>query len=487
MTERVQRFMEQWSMVRRGDTVVAGVSGGADSVCLLLVLAELAERMGFSLSAAHIEHGIRGAESERDADFAARLCERLGILLTVRRVDVPGYAAAQGLGLEEAARILRYGAFAEIAQSAGAPCRIALAHQLEDNAETVLMALVRGTGLDGLCGMPPLRTEGGICYIRPLLATGRAEIEAFLAGRGQDYCTDSTNLETKYTRNYIRREVFPLLERVNPQAAAHMSRTAAQLAELRVYVERETAEAAARVISRGEAGEIILDTEALGALPEALAKRVVHRAIGEAAGARKDFGAVHIEAVLGLLARQSGRRLELPSRMTAERVYGKIVLRAADKSSKAAEFSELAVTGEQLRTLRAQGGVLVVPLGGTRGYLKLRTFDFCGKMEEISTKNYTKCFNYGMIEDGFSVRSRKSGDFLVIDAEGHRKKLSDYFVDEKIPAAQRDGVLLLASGAEVLWVIGGRMGFGGRVTERTKTVLEVTYRGEEYHGLQEEA
>lgn len=486
MVEQVRRYMEHKNMVEPKDIVLAGVSGGADSVCLLLVLAELAEAMDFSLEAVHVEHGIRGAESERDADFVRQLCEKLQVPLAVHHVDVLQYSKEHSVGTEEAARLLRYEVFAGEAGRRGSRCSVALAHQMEDNAETMLMALVRGTGLDGLCGMLPVR-EDSVRYIRPLLAVSRSMVEAFLAERGQSCCTDATNFDTQYTRNYIRHEVIPLLARVNPQAVAHMNRTAAQLVDLRAYMEHETDEAYRHAVSRDAGGELLLDAECLLALPQALRERVVHRAVGEIAGARRDIGAVHIGEVLELLERQSGRRADLSGRVEAVREYSAVRLRRkragdADVSS----VSEIAVTAGQLAAMRPDGPQLVLPLGGDRGCLELRLLAYDRKVAQISTKNYTKWFDYDMIKTGFSVRRRQKGDYFVLDRDGHRKKLSNYFVDEKIPAARREKFLLLAQGAEVLWLIGGRMGVSGMVTERTRRVLEVSYRGENGHGLQEE-
>lgn len=486
MVEQVRGYMEQWRMVEPGDVVLAGVSGGADSVCLLLVLAQLAEEMGFSLEAVHVEHGIRGAQSSQDAGFVRQLCEGLSVPLAVRHVDVPRYAKEHSVGTEEAARLLRYSVFAEEAGKREGRCSVALAHQMEDNAETMLMALVRGTGLDGLCGMLPVR-EDAVRYIRPLLEVSRGMVEAFLEERGQSCCTDVTNFDTRYTRNYIRHEVLPLLARVNPQAVAHMNRTAAQLVELRAYMERETDGAYRQAVRYDAGGDLLLDVAGLLVLPAALRERIVHRAAGEAAGARRDIGAVHIGEILGLLEGQSGRRADLPGRMEAVREYGSIRLRQKRAEEALDMGAEVMVTAGQLAALRPENPPLVLPLGEGRGCLELRVFLFEGKKEEILRKNYTKWLDYDMIKNGFSVRGRQSGDFFVLDRDGHRKKLSNYFVDEKIPAARRDRFLLLAKGAEVLWVIGGRMGVSAMVTERTRRVLEVSYRGENDHGLQEKA
>ena len=184
MLQELQKRMKELHMVSPGDKVLAGVSGGADSLCLLLSLRELQETLGFSLEVIHVEHGIRGEESKADAQFVVDLCEKLNVNYMVYEVDVPAFATEQKLGLEEAARILRYEVFEKIAKEKEA--KIALAHHKEDNAETILFQLARGSSLAGLCGMQPIRVaENGVCYIRPLLFFQRNEIEEFLIQRKQ--------------------------------------------------------------------------------------------------------------------------------------------------------------------------------------------------------------------------------------------------------------------------------------------------------------
>ena len=195
----VQKTVTQMHMIEKGDCVLIGVSGGADSVCLLLLLNELKESIGYSLEAVHVEHGIRGEESVHDERFVQALCEEKNIPLHIIRVDVPSYASENGVGLEEAARVLRYDAFAKLAR--GKKAKVALAHHMDDNAETILFQMLRGSSINGLCGMQPIRIdEKGVVYIRPFLRIRRSEIERELNKRLQVYCVDSTNSQIRYSR-----------------------------------------------------------------------------------------------------------------------------------------------------------------------------------------------------------------------------------------------------------------------------------------------
>lgn len=222
-TEQLTSRIKSTHLLDYASCITMALSGGADSVALLLLLRELQSEYGFALSAVHVHHGIRGAEADRDADFCAQICEKYGIPFQLVRVDVPTFAKEQHHSLETAARILRY----EALEKAAPQGLIATAHHAGDQAETMLFHLVRGSGLRGLCGIPPKRGR----IIRPLLEIPKENLLAYLNECGQDFVTDSTNLQTDASRNLLRHEVMPLLQNENPQSIPHMARTAALLAE----------------------------------------------------------------------------------------------------------------------------------------------------------------------------------------------------------------------------------------------------------------
>ena len=478
MVERVRRYVEKWNMICPGDEVTLGVSGGADSVCLLLLMRTLAKQMGFTLRVVHVEHGIRGEESQRDAEFVEALCRTHGLPFSLCRVDVPAYAQKNRLGIEEAARILRYEALTKAAKGP-----IALAHHRDDNVETILFQMVRGTGLDGLCGMQPVRfDESGNKFIRPLLEQSRTSIEQYLKENGQTYCTDSTNVDLSYSRNRIRQAVIPELNQVNEKAALHIHQMAEQMLCLRSYLEEETKRAYACVAKSddSEGGSISLCVEMLKNLPDALTGRVVLQALWEVAHCKKDFSLAHVEAVLSLLEKQSGRRVYLPYGILAYRQYESICL-TGDYSETRHEVYE--VSEEILREICAGKEEFELFLEGEEESLILSCFRYFGDSAEISTNRYTKWFDSDKIKSGFCVRNRRSGDYFVMDKEGRHKKLSDYLIDEKIPAPKRDAYRLICQDSNVFWMIGGRMGYGAAVTEETRLVLQIEYKGGKDNGL----
>lgn len=483
MVDQIRAYIEQYHMIEEQDIVLLGVSGGADSVGLLLVLYELKKTWrDFLIAVVHVEHGIRGEDSLRDARFVENLCKKLGVKLFLTSVSVPDYAKSNHLGYEEAARILRYQAFEDTAKQLtkqGKKVKVALAHHRNDNAETVLFQMVRGSGLTGMCGMQPVRKgEGEIHYIRPLLCVGRSEIEEFLAKKGQEYCTDATNFELDYSRNRIRNLVIPELLEVNSQAVAHISQTIEQLLEVRDFLMEEAKKSYQELVTvqhmeqKGEKSLIIMNAEGLKKLHRAVAKEVIRMALFEAAGKKKDFTAVHISDVLALCGMQSGRRIMLPYGLIAQKEYGTILMKEQEqkKVHQQGEW-EIPVLPEQL-----SGEKFEIPLpDGEMITFQMRKFS--GNMEEIPKKPYTKWLDYDMIKNGFFLRYRRPGDYFYTGTDGRKKKLKEYFVNEKIPQSRRNKMPLIARESEILCIPEGRISASCLVTENTRYILEIIYNG----------
>ena len=485
MKQKIWEYIQKHHMLQEGNYVLCGCSGGADSVALLLLLAEFREQMDFSLEAVCVEHGIRGEESRRDADFVKDLCSSHNIACLVKHVDVPGYAKDHRLGTEEAARILRYEAFwtraEELKKEGHKKICLALAHHMEDNAETMLFQMARGSGLSGLCGMPPVRVEHEVAVIRPLLAVSRGAIEAYLAKRQQSYCTDSTNADETFSRNRIRRQILPQLSAVNERAVEHMNRTAQQLSEIRDYMEEQIRKSEREVVTVCEDG-CYIDMKGLKALHPAIQAGIVRNAVFAVTGQRKDIASVHVEDILELADKQSGKRLSLPYQAEVWTEYGKLCFSVKKpKKEEPAIFAQ--VTSKLLAEWKATGGIHEVILSEGKGTLFCSVEAWKGNIEEIEKKPYTKILDYDMIKNGFLVRSRAVGDYFVLDEQGRHKKLSNYLVDEKIPVSRRDEVLLLTREDMVVWMIGGRISADCKVTETTEYILKIEYDGGKTNGF----
>lgn len=472
MLRELQKKMEELHMVSPGEKIIAGVSGGADSVCLLVALRELQKSLQFSLEVIHVEHGIRGEESKEDASFVVDLCKALDVDCKVYAVDVPTFAAEHGLGFEEAARILRYDIFEKQALAKGA--KIALAHHREDNAETVLFQMVRGSSLTGLCGMQPIRQDAkGVCYIRPLLSFHRDEIETFLESCNVSWKVDSTNVDLTYSRNFLRGKVIPELKEMNSQAVEHINQTAEHLSEIQDYIELE-AEKWWNVLVNEDEG-LTLDVKGLLELHPVMQRQIAYKAIVFMAGRKKDITSVHVADLLSLCRSQSGKQISLPYRVVAKKEFASVRLQIG--SDELLEEIVWEVPQNLLTNLLETEKEEILIIGDNGEQISCRVWKKEGESVEIPRKTYTKWFDYDKIKQGFCIRTRRSGDYFISDTEGHRKKLKSYFVDEKIPLSQRGRQWLLAQENVVLWLIGKRISEHVKVSQETNYILEVTYNG----------
>jgi len=481
MLRTVLQYCKREKLIEKDDCVLAGVSGGADSVCMLKLLVGLQKEMGFLLEAVHVEHGIRGEESIQDAKFVEQLCRELNVSLHTYRVKAVDYAKERKLGLEEAARILRYDCYRQAAEKvSGSKVKVALAHHADDNAETVLFHIVRGSGIDGMSGMRPKRElMPGVEIVRPLLTVTRARIEDYLKKEGQAYCVDSTNTDVTYSRNKIRCHILPMLEEVNTQAVTHINQSAFLLRELGDYLRGQVEHAAMKALREQEDGLLILEEECKE-LPEFLKKKLLHFAIGKAAGSGKDIGLDHVESLAGLFELQVGRSISFPYNMRGRRVYEGVLLEKIKEADEKffRESFRVELEEQELEERLQRGEVLLeVP----EGRMSFSLLDYTGKNAEISKNTYTKCFDYDKIKGSFQIRTRQAGDYLVVDDDGHKKRLKEYFINEKIPSDKRDEILLLTRGDKVLWVIGGRISADTKIDRNTRRILKVQILGGNYY------
>ena len=477
MRKRVEEFIREHKMLEPGSRVIVGVSGGADSVCLLQVLFELRESLGVQLRAVHVHHGLRGEEADRDAAFVEELCGRLGLECTVVHRDVRGYAAQQGISEEEAGRELRYEIFKEMAdgwdEECGSgimeagwqidrtggndrPCRIAVAHHQEDQAETILHNLFRGSGLKGLGGMAPVRGQ----VIRPLLCVSRSEIEAYLRERGIGYCTDSTNGTLDYTRNRLRNHLIPeICQEINAGAVEHIVAAGQRMAQADAYLEQQAMAVWENYGTDNDGmlrgGRCGIQAEVLESQPDILKGYVIRHMVKLRTGSMKDITAAHIEQIVGLVKLGTGKQISLPYHLTAWMEYG--VLWIGDK-----DFRNCVDNSKQ------------------PAELSMTHFPY-EKHQEIPQNRYTKWFDYDKIKGALSVRTRQTGDYITL-TDGKHKTVKSYMIDEKIPKEQRDKVLLLAEGSHILWIVGYRISEYYKVTESTKNILQVQADGGEEHG-----
>jgi tRNA(Ile)-lysidine synthase len=461
MIGKIQAYIEQNQMIAPGDHVVAGVSGGADSVCLLFVLWEMKEALSFTLEAVHVNHMLR-KEAADDAAFVRETCERLGVAFRVFAADVGEMAHSKGISLEEAGRDYRYECLRAVAREHEAGI-IAVAHHLDDRAETLLFNLFRGSGLRGLAGIRPVRDD----VVRPLLFCTRQEIEEYLAARDIPYRTDPSNADEAFTRNFIRHQIMPRAHEVNPAVGRHMARTADLAGEADCFI-RKQARAALYECASLSAGQSEIDIEKLHGYDIIIQKYVLLLVLEELSpSGGRDISFPHIEDVLALAQGGGSKELHLPSGLRADKEYGRLILHYPGEGQNR-QFREVCEFVIDLDTPQKEHNFTVPGLGK----IACRTFP-AQKNMKFPQKTYTKWFDCGKITSCAVLRHKKRGDFLTIGGEGQRKKLSDYLIDEKIPRARREEMYVLADGPHIMWVCGLRISEHYKITGDTKSVLEV--------------
>lgn len=459
LVQKVWRYIKEHDLLQDGDRVLVAVSGGPDSLCLLHLLNSLSERLKISLVVAHLNHGMRpeaSLESDRVRDIAAAW----SLPFEGGAVNVPHYATGRGLSEEEAARILRYRFLLETARQFRAS-KVAVGHHQDDQAETVLFNLLRGTGPDGLAGMLPCRCLGSVHLIRPLLNLSRREIEQYCQGKNLKPALDSSNLQTDYTRNRIRLELIPQLEhQYNPRVKEALARLAVLAAEDRRYLQEKTV-FALKFVSRHQGKQLILSKARLGKLPEALRGRVARLAL-EGYLHYKQIEWIHVQQLLNL-AREMGpaREITLPGGVKVYAIRNYLVI--------AAERTPIKTLSES-RPLRVPGRT---PLPGG-GWIEAR---IC-RLSELTWPPAPEqaYLDFHRLPPSLSIRGRWPGARFYPQGAPGGKKLKDFYIDQKVPKHRRNSYPLIVSPQdEIVWIAGLRIAHPYRVTRRTEKVLTLNY------------
>lgn len=455
---KVKKIIERYNMFSPGDRVLVGVSGGPDSVCLLHILNRCRKEMALSLHVVHINHGIRKRESKREEKFVSHLAGRMGLPITVKSLNVPSYARKKRLTIEEAARDMRYSAFEQLAGKLNAK-KIALGHTASDQVETVLMHLLRGSGPQGLSGIPPVRKLGSTAVVRPLIEVNREEILNYLKKNNLTFCLDSSNRKTEYFRNKVRLKLLPLLRKnYNENIDGALLRLSEILKEENAYWERVVERVLGKVVS-WESEKILIDFKKFLRYNVAVQRRVLYRLFGGIVSLSQ------IEAIRNLAQKSSqGKRIYLGKRFSV-RKEGNFLIFSSSPERRFKKFNY---------SLRVPGKNEIEGLNLT---LNTRIVDFYPVSEK---KTNTAYFDIDKINfKKLLLRNRREGDrFRPFGLRG-TKKLSDFFIDRKIPRRLRDRVPLLVEGEDILWVVGIRRADKARITEDTKKILEVRVLREE--------
>lgn len=445
MRNAVLEALREYGMCTAGDTVTVGLSGGADSVCLLHLLYSLQAELSVTLQAVHVHHGIRGAAAERDAQFCRLFCEKLQIPLTVEYIDVPKIRRETHESTEECGRRLRYEAFRRTAGESG---KIATAHTADDNAETVLLNLTRGTGLRGLCGIPPVREN----IIRPLLFVTREQVEQYCAENHLEYVTDETNFSADYSRNRIRLEVMPVLKTLNPSLLTGISGMTARL-----RAENEVLELQAHSLVQECKNKNAIPLEPLKSAPKAIACRALQIILEEKVGAM--CTAAHIESVYALLFKNGS--VSLPSGVTVRTRQGLL------------EFPCEAPIPEWSQTLCF--GDCPMEVSTPAGRIKIQKYTR-KDLQNLHKELLANAVDCAKIKGTATLRSRRAGDRFTFQKRAVSKSLKKWMNETKIPPESRNAVPILVGGdGAILWLGGAGASANAVPNDETDTFFVLTF------------
>ena len=466
LEQKVAVFITAEGLLKPADTVLLAVSGGADSTALLNVMSslKLAGVLPTHICCAHINHQLRGIESQRDQDFVVSQCRKLNLPVFTKQIDVRGYANAEKLSIESAARKLRIDALIDIAASQNCIC-VAIAHQKNDNAETVLQRLSRGTGFRGLCGIWPAKEFAGIRFVRPLLCASRDEIIQYLNRCNLKWCTDRTNTDCAYRRNFIRHRLLPALQK---NCDVNLVEQFSELAGVSRRFYRLICEKADEVwpdVATVDKRKVILESGRFaGQLPEVKIE-IIRRALSRLGAGEQEITQQHYESILRL---SNGAKLQLPDFIEAYRKGGTIVLGCPCKKSVEAGLTEQIVLKAPGKTEFA--GMLI----------EAEIFDYDEtkfKKFRVDKGNYIEWFDLDSVELPVTVRFRRPGDRFRPLGMNAEKKVGKFLTAEKLSPSSREKLFVVADNVKIIWLCPVRISEQAKVTKQTRKILQLQTTG----------
>jgi len=460
LLKKVKRTIEEHGLLEVGEGVLVALSGGADSVALLKILLNLALDYQLKIIACHVNHRLRGEEANRDEAFVAKLCSEMGVFLVRRRLGNVR-VKSKGESLEEWCRKERYTHLEEVAKEY-CLSKIALGHHLQDQAETVLFNLLRGSGFAGLRGMQPLR-EGK--FIRPLLYVKKEEILSFLEAERVPYVTDSTNLDERYTRNRIRHSLIPYLkEYFNPNVEEVLARTAKIMALCDDYLRKEAKEALLKWRNTAYEDGQVISLKEFSSLPIALRFYILKILFDGLVPPGRSIGFKHMEMVITLCDKVEGTKyLSLPGGISVRREYDELIIEKRKRWQSSEDESS-----SFLYPVTIPGTIYVKEAEmGLSFHLKEE------KVFPFPENRKVAFFDYDKLTLPLAIRNAEAGDRIYLRGMGEAKRLKCLFIDEKVPKERRRKIPLLVDRKSILWVVGLRLGVQAVASEKTRRVLQV--------------
>jgi len=470
--DKVLNTIKYNNLINVGETVIAGISGGPDSVCLVHILNTISSIYNFKIIAVHINHMLRGEEAECDEKYAREFCEKLSIEFYSEKIDIRKMSKEESISIEEAGRIARYRQFQIYASNKSAQ-KIAVAHNKNDNAETVIMNIIRGTGTDGLKGIQYKRDN----IIRPLLDVYRYEIDSYCLLNELKPRIDSSNMESIYTRNKIRLDLIPFINKsFNTDIIESIGRTSEIVNCDLEFIEDYAAKALKKCIIEKNFDKIRLDIGILKDFHNSIKNRILRKAIKDVKGNLNGIEKKHIDLLSDIAFNgRTGAMVCLPGKIIGEKSYNILTV----------SYEE---TGKKAKTLEYNGFEMKITIPGSN-FFQFNNRCYCLESEIISSQEAKKIntfkykmeekvqyFDYEALKKGIYLRNRKEGDlFKPLNGKG-TKKLKEYFIDKKIPREERDKMFLVATGNEIVWVVGNKTSDKFKANENTKYILKLEFK-----------
>lgn len=468
MYKKVLSYIKDNNLIQPSDKILVALSGGPDSMCLLNMLFKLKDELNISIGAAHVNHLLRGEDSFKDEEYVINVCKEMDIPCFVKRVDINKYSKENKLSSEMAGRNVRYGFFDEILKNNGFN-KIATAHNANDQAETILFRLMRGTGLEGLGGIKVSRDNE---VIRPILCLKRSEVEEYIQSNNINPRIDKTNFEKVYNRNKIRLDILPYIkENFNEDIVETLNRMSTLLQKDNNFIEKIARDSYNKYCKKYK-DYFILKKEIFKE-EDSIVTRVIRILITEFSKSNYDFEMKHIYNIISLSKKESGKIIDLPNKIYAENIYGDIYIKNRMKEEKKAYKNEYEVRINKNNVLNN-----VIEFEEYLVQFSLLKND--RNNIDLKHDNLVKYFDFDKIDSEILIRKRKDGDKFIPLGMNGSKKIKDIFIDMKIPKDDRDNIPIMCFDKEIAWIIGVRVSNIYKITKNSKNILKVVVTRKEY-------
>ena len=457
MYKKVMSYIKDNNLIKSGDKVLVALSGGPDSVCLLNILYNLKAELNIEIGAAHLNHLLRDKDAFEDEEYVKTLCKSLDIPCFVKRVDINKYSKDKKMSSEMAGREARYNFFDDIVKDEGYT-KIATAHNANDQAETILFRLMRGSGIEGLCGIKVRRDK----IIRPILCLSRKEVEEYIEINNLKPRIDKTNFEKIYNRNKIRLDMIPYIkEKFNEDIIQTLNRMSVLLQKDNEFIENSARSFYEKHCI--EQSDYFIIKKEMFDNKEAVVTRVIRYALTNFSKTHYDFEMKHIYEICNLAKNNSGKAIDLPNKIYAENIYGDIYIKERININNIDVKQEIVVNKNEIN--------------GKKIFFDNENIEFSllknDSNLDLNQNNLIKYFDFDKINDSISLRKRKNGDKIIPLGMKGSKKIKDLFIDMKVPKEERDCIPLLCFDENISWIVGIRVSEEYKITNKTKNILRV--------------